>query len=370
MFEIKGKYTVADVKADYIDKESYSQILELTNEESFKDCKVSIMPDVHAGKGCVVGFTSEYKDKIIPNLIGVDIGCGITTSFIDIKTELDFKTIDEEIRKRVPCGFNINYNNKVSEEFKIKFNNIFKKIDIGSEYVFNSIGTLGGGNHFIEINYNSENRITLNIHSGSRKLGHSIATYHQNKAIKYCEDNKIKVPKHLCFLEGEDLKEYVSDMELCVKYAKENRREITKRVVKILTGKENLKDLYIYDTIHNYIKDGVIRKGAISSEEGENVTIPLNMKDGVIYGIGKGNAGWNNSAPHGAGRLYSRSKAKKELSLDVFKEEMDGVYSSCIDSKRLDESPMAYKTKEEVMKYLGDTIIITGVCKPLYNFKG
>jgi len=361
MIELKGKYNTAKIYTDNVDSKSKGQIIDLLSREAFKDSKIRIMPDVHAGAGCVIGFTMELKDKVVPNLVGVDIGCGVLTIKIKEK-DIDFKKLDEVIRKEVPHGFSVhdtpnNVRNMKASNLNVK--RTFADVDV--ERAEKSIGTLGGGNHFIEVGRDDEDYLYIFIHTGSRKFGLEIAKYHQKIA------KETSPGEELSYLTDYRATDYLYDMDIAQKYAKENRVSIGSTIVRAMNF--NIEDSF--DTVHNYInmEDRILRKGAVSAHKGERLVIPLNMRDGVILAEGKGNEDWNYTAPHGAGRIYSRSRAKRELSLKDFEQEMEGVYSTSVSSKTLDESPMAYKEMSEIVDAVGDTVNIKKIIKPVYNFK-
>ncbi|HOJ64487.1 MAG TPA: RtcB family protein [Spirochaetota bacterium] len=392
MLEFSGKYTKASVMTDNIDQETISQIYTFLNQEIFKNSKIVIMPDCHKGAGTVIGFTMPLKDFVIPNMIGVDIGCGIEAYKLG-EIEIDFEDFDRYLRENIPCGFDIRKtkppiildNKDFNERLNKTVNNLksdYKgKYEIEYERVIKSIGTLGGGNHFIEIDVDNKNNKYLVIHSGSRNFGKKIAEFYQHKAKDYIEKHKIKgIAKGLeyLFTFEKDGKSYLEDMRLAQEYASLNRKVMAFILLKYFKkSKETIMTENFFDgievirSIHNYINfnDKIIRKGAISAHKDERLIIPLNMRDGTIIGTGKGNQEWNISAPHGAGRILSRSMAKKQLSLSEFKETMKGIWSSCIEKDTIDESPMAYKPKEEILKYISDTISIDFIMKPIYNFK-
>lgn len=392
MIELKGKFNTAKVYTDNIDSETIGQVIELCNQEFAKDSIIRIMPDTHAGKGCVIGTTMTIKDKVVPNLVGVDIGCGMFTVKLAEET-IDFEKLDKVIREHIPCGFN-------TREHKHSFNKYINLDNLKCfEYIDKtraklSIGTLGGGNHFIEINKDKNNDLYLVIHSGSRNLGNQVAKHYQNLAIKdHSVDKKIKeeliaklkkerrekdiekeirkLPtktfnKDLAYLEGENFLNYIHDMQITQTYAKLNREAIAQ----VILEKMKLESVETFTTVHNYIsEDMILRKGSISAKEGEKVLIPINMRDGSIVAIGKGNPDWNYSAPHGAGRILSRGKAKETLSLDEFKEEMKEVWTTSVGQRTLDESPMAYKPIEEIIENINDAVEVIEIIRPLYNFK-
>ncbi len=381
MIEITGKYNKAFVMIDEIDEETNKQILLFLECPAFAGCYIVIMPDVHAGKGAVVGFTSTFNKYIICNVIGVDIGCGID-AYNTEQMEVNFEDFDKFIRKNIPSGFDIHkttnhlLNVKSDLLYSEDLVNISKKLGIEHEKVLKSLGTLGGGNHFIELDKDETGRLWLSIHTGSRNFGLRIANYHQAKAKDnfrkvYGKDNPYPNLEWL-LLEEEDGQEYLKDMKVAQRFAYLNRQIIANTILEGYFGRTQVKDeVESVKSIHNYMdfRDKVIRKGAISAREGEKVIIPLNMCDGVIIGTGKGNSKWNSSAPHGAGRIMSRTKAKEVLELDKFKETMTGIWSSCITLETLDEAPAAYKDAELIKKAIKDTVDIDFIMKPVYNFK-
>lgn len=393
---------MADLKifTDNIEETAVGQIMQLLAQPAFRDKKVRIMPDVHAGVGCVIGFTADLGDKVIPNIVGVDIGCGMHVIKLG-KIYIDLKELDEFIHKNIPAGFASNkssFNGKNKKAFDFKKLFCFKELT-NINRIDLEIGTLGGGNHFIEVDVDLEGNKYLVIHTGSRNLGKQVACLYQDKAISYCKnmvkpkvdakikelkeqgrqleiDNAIKeiyeefknysVPNELCYLEGELRDAYLHDMKLCQEYAVYNREVIASRILSFL----NVKPLEEFESIHNYIDDkNMVRKGAISAHKGEKVIIPLNMRDGSIIGYGKGNPDWNESAPHGAGRILSRGDAKRTIKLEDFKETMKGIYTTSVGESTIDESPMAYKPSEEIINQIADTVEISCVIKPIYNFK-
>lgn len=390
--EVKGKYNSAIVMTDQIEEECVGQLVTLCSQEIFKDSQIRIMPDCHAGKGCVVGFTASIKDRIIPNLVGVDISCSISTYKLDVK-EVEFEQLDNVIRKYVPSGMSIRstVSKLVSDNLKAKIEKVCQ--EIGDENGYNrhlkSIGTLGGGNHFLELNKDKDGYLWLSVHCGSRNFGKKICDFHQDKAIKVYQDridakrvfalsqippkerqdwikNHIdsdKLPPELRYLDGEHMK-------VAEEFATVNHQVIVHEICSHM-------DWNVVDSIfthHNYIeflgnREMIIRKGAISAKKGERVIIPLNMKDGSIVGIGKGNEEWNQSAPHGAGRVLSRGKAKSVLSVEEFQDKMKDVWSSCVSESTLDESPMAYKDMNVIIDAIGETVDIVDRIIPIYNFK-
>lgn len=394
---------MSDLKifTDNIETEALNQIYTLVKQPAFKDCKVRIMPDVHAGAGCVIGFTADLGDKVIPNIVGVDIGCGMLTIELG-KIDIDFQFLDNIIRNKIPSGRNTHDGRMVRFDDLQKLYCYRELKD--SKRLERSIGTLGGGNHFIEIDLDNEGNKYLVIHTGSRNLGKQVAEYYQKLAIEVMQEkdklyamqeqliedykkqgrkkeiekaikelhrtfnpNPLGIPKELCYLTGKYRDQYLHDMEICQKYAVLNRNTIAS----IILDAMNWKSLGGFETIHNYIEinSNIVRKGAISAKDGELLLIPINMRDGSIIGKGKGNSDWNCSAPHGAGRIMSRSKAKEMVSIDEFRQSMEGIYTTSVNQSTIDESPMVYKPIDEIVKNIEDTVEIVKIIKPIYNFK-
>lgn len=387
MVELKGKYNTAKIFTDNIEDEAVNQINNVLNHPAFEGSVIRIMPDVHAGAGCVIGFTQKNIENIVPNLVGVDGSCGVLAVELDTK-DIDFKKLDKVVHENVPSGFsihselpfpvieavmNIFYPEINQKEYKKAMEALANEVGVETDRLWKSVGTLGGGNHFIAINKDSNDTNWLVIHSGSRHMGLKVAEYWQNKAIANLEDYLAKARqvddvvknKSLAWLSGKEADRYLQDMELIHIYAILNRLSMAANILLKMdwTTSRNIT------TVHNYIDGDVIRKGAIRAEEGEQVVIPLNMKDGVIFGVGKGNEDWNCSAPHGAGRKMSRGDARRSLSMEDFKQSMSGVYSSTITKDTIDEAPMAYKDASEILANVSDTIEIVSVAKEIYNFK-
>ena len=406
-----------NIFTDNIEQEAIDQINILLEQPAFADCKVRIMPDVHAGAGCVIGFTADLGDKVIPNIVGVDIGCGMFTvelgridtgindktdsSIVDYVTDIDYEKLDNVIRTCIPSGRNVHEEiNYIFPELKnLRCYNKLKNID----WLERSMGTLGGGNHFIEIDEGFEGRKYLVIHTGSRNLGKQVADYYQNLAVElmigrdklaYERDRLIAeykdqgrsseiqdaikelrntwrkktndIPKELCYLTGKYRNDYIYDMKICQRFAKQNRLMIALKIMLRM----GWCAIDLFETVHNYIDDSnMIRKGAISAKNGERVLIPINMRDGCIIGVGKGNEDWNYSAPHGAGRIMSRNKARESISMESFRESMEGIYTTSVCESTIDESPMAYKPMDEIIENIKDTVDISEIIKPVYNFK-
>ena len=402
---------------DNIEQEAIDQINTLLEQPAFADCKVRIMPDVHAGAGCVIGFTADLRDKVIPNIVGVDIGCGMFTvelgridtgingktdsSIVSYVTDIDYEKLDNAIRTCIPSGRNVHEEiNYIFPELKnLRCYNKLKNID----WLERSMGTLGGGNHFIEIDEGFEGRKYLVIHTGSRNLGKQVADYYQNLAVElmigrdklaYERDRLIAeykdqgrsseiqdaikelrntwrkktndIPKELCYLTGKYRDDYIYDMKICQRFAKQNRLMIALKIMLSM----GWYSIDLFETVHNYIDESnMIRKGAISAKKGEKVLIPINMRDGSLLCVGKGNEDWNCSAPHGAGRIMSRSKARESISMESFRESMTGIYTTSVCESTIDESPMAYKPMDEIISSIKDTVDILDVLKPVYNFK-
>lgn len=399
---------MSDLKifTENIEPEALNQIYTLIKQPAFSDCKVRIMPDVHAGAGCVIGFTADLGEKVIPNIVGVDIGCGMLTVNLG-KIDIDLAKLDEVIRKYVPNGRNVH--EKEETEFATNIiNRLYCKEQLKNvDWLKRSCGTLGGGNHFIEVDIDDESNKYLIIHSGSRNIGKQVAEIYQQMAIDDIsgksnfkadsekliteykkagrekeiskainelktsyEKNSPKIPRELSYLTGKHRETYLHDMKLCQEFAGTNRRTM-QEIIAYYMGWKTTKETERFQTIHNYIEHdtNMVRKGAISAKAGEKVLIPINMRDGCIIGIGKGNKDWNCSAPHGAGRIMSRSKAKETVSLEEFEQSMQGIYTTSVNRSTIDESPMAYKPIEEIVANIQDTVEIVKFIKPIYNFK-
>jgi RNA-splicing ligase RtcB len=373
MLEFKGQYTSCVVFNDEVEEEAIKQIYRFLSHPAFEGLKIRIMSDVHAGAGAVIGFTSTLGSKVIPNVIGVDIGCGMFSVCLG-KKEIDLPALDKFIHENIPSGFSKRdtvANNKLMKmcnvtEYDLKsIEDAAVRTEQDVDNVMRSLGTLGGGNHFIELGVDELEHKWLTIHSGSRNFGLKIAKYHQAIA-KTMNPNG-----DLSYLEGHEVTNaYFRDMEAAQEFAGYNRwlmaMAITWDHLKITPWSTES-----VECVHNYIDFdyGIVRKGAISAQPGERVIIPWNMRDGLIIGVGKGNEDWNCSAPHGAGRIMGRSAAKKSLQLEDFQESMKGIYSSCINAGTIDESPMAYKDAATIEGYLEPTVEITHRVKPIYNFK-
>lgn len=371
MYEIEGKYTRAKVFVEREDTDVTEQTLAICNHPIFKDCNIRIMPDCHRGKSCTIGFTSTMPQngEIIPNLIGVDQSCGMLTVKLKKSKNLnDFTKLDKVIRDNVPFG----QNGRKDIGSLVPDDLIEKVQQISVDYLkekpnrdLRKIGSLGGGNHFISIEKGSTGSYLI-IHSGSRNFGKKLAIYFQKLAIEqncYGEGEL----KNLSFLTGKNTDNYLYSARICNEYAHYNRLVIAQEILNGMKWKAE----YDFETIHNYIgQDGIIRKGAISCYKNEKVLIPLNMAEGSLICIGRGNSDWNNSAPHGAGRALSRTQAKEQLTMQEYKEQMKNIFSSCVSISTLDEAPMAYKHSDEIIQAIEPTAEIVDHLKPLYNFKG
>ncbi|PFD95716.1 RNA-splicing ligase RtcB [Bacillus cereus] len=393
MLKLQGKYNEAKVFTNNVEETAVGQIIDLCNQEFAKESKIRIMPDTHAGAGCTIGTTMTIQDKIVPNLVGVDIGCGMEVVIIDKKKEeINFDQLDDTIRKHVPSGFSIR-----DKEHPLSKVIDFK--DVRAPFTLQraqkSIGTLGGGNHFIELKEDDKGNVYIVIHSGSRNLGKQVAEYYQNFAyeqllsVKSIKDEiierltkegrqqeihealrgikKPKIRKELAYLEGKGFDDYMNDMKIAQKYAELNRKAMIDEIVTRMDWEVTDQ----FTTIHNYIDmdNMILRKGAISAQQGERVIIPINMRDGSIIAFGKGNSDWNFSGPHGAGRIMSRKKAKEMIKLEDFQNTMTNVWTTSVDKSTLDEAPMVYKPMDEIVENTKGTIDIKHIIKPIYNFK-
>lgn len=368
MITINGKYTEARVFTDELEDLARTQIRDVCNHPAFEGSRVRIMPDVHAGAGCVIGFTAELKtDKVIPNLIGVDIGCGVLTA--KLSGMPDFSRFDERLRERIPSGWHARSSVHQALLDDPELDEEISRICVDvlrtdKDRHRRSVGSLGGGNHFIEIAQGTEHAF-LCIHSGSRNFGLKIAERYQQMAVDSCPDAYLKERKKgLCYLERENTLNYMRDMKVAQRFAALNRRVMLRELV------DDADSLESFDTVHNYIaEDNIIRKGAVRAGAGEKLIVPLNMRDGSVICIGRGNEEFNSSSPHGAGRKMSRKKAKANLSLEEFKTSMQGIFSTCVSHATLDEAPMAYKDGESVLDNLHETAEIVELIRPVYNFK-
>ena len=397
MIKIRGKKNNAICFASQIDEKALEQIKRMCDYDLTLGSQIRIMPDVHAGKGCTIGTTMTIKDKVCPNIVGVDIGCGMYTVKL-LNKEIDFKKVDE-VCSWIPSGMNV-WDSPI-ESFDLKKLRCYLSLKKLS-HLEKSLGTLGGGNHFVEIEQSISGDYYLVIHSGSRNLGKQVAEIYQRRAInlhkgwdeydqrrqeiikEYKECGKtqqinraleelkegygtLDIPEDLCWLYGDALNDYLHDIEICQKYAMRNRELIADMIM----DKTSLTACDSFYTIHNYIdiNEMILRKGAIRAVKGEKVLIPMNMKDGSILGIGKGNREWNYSAPHGAGRILSRKQAKEMLDIEEYEKSMEGIYTTSISLDTLDEAPQAYKSMEDILDVVKETVDVIEVLKPVYNYK-
>ena len=397
MLEIKGKVNTAICYASVIEEEAIEQIRRMCDYEFTAGSRIRIMPDVHAGKGCTIGTTMTITDKAVPNIVGVDIGCGMYTVKLG-ETDIDFAKFDEAAHF-IPSGMNVWEGRQ--EHFDLEQLRCYRDLN-DTKRLERSLGTLGGGNHFIEIDESADGEKYLVIHSGSRNLGKQVAELYQKLAVELSkgkeeyfkkrdeiiralkeqgrkkeiqaalkqikwERKESMIPEDLCFLYGSYLEDYLHDVEVCQRFARRNRE----KMAEILLERTGIAAGEAFHTIHNYIdtKEMILRKGAIAAHAGEKVLIPINMRDGSVLAVGKGNAEWNYSAPHGAGRIMSRKAAKDRLSLEEYRETMKGIYTTSVNEATLDEAPMAYKSLDDIIDVIRDSVDIIDVMKPVYNFK-
>lgn len=394
MIEINGRFTNAKIFAQTALQTAVDQIQELTDQAFMAGTKVRIMPDYHAGKGCVIGTTIQLQDRVVPNLVGIDVGCGVFVAQLDVTT-VDFAQLDAIIRTYVPSGQDIHKEVSPSRHFVEFEGKQFRASGLKDDYTNLSLGTLGGGNHFIELAKDEDDQHYLLIHTGSRYVGAKVANWHQKRAyenlrredltekieamkqqgrqqeiqsmIQAYKEQTPFVPKDLSYLEGEAFHDYIHDMKIAQQFARMNRWTIAETIAKQMDW--HFTDTF--DTIHNYIdtETMTLRKGAVRANKDEKLVIPMNMRDGSLICIGKGNAEWNYSAPHGAGRMFSRRAAKKALNMVDFKDTMQGIWTTSVNEETLDEAPMAYKPMTEITSAIGETVDIVKVIKPVYNFK-
>lgn len=397
MIEIQGAYNTARCFTDALEEKAAEQIKTVCDQEVFRGCKLRIMPDVHAGMGCTIGTTMTVTDKVVPGMVGVDIGCGMESVRLNV-TDVDFDKLDALIRSEIPCGRNIRDTEHPLRQ-KIDLSALRCAGDVSISRAYRSIGTLGGGNHFIELDRGADGAIWLVVHSGSRHLGKQVCEFYQNQGRfamwggakyqvqklveqlkaegrfreiqptlnKLKKEHPIHVPKELAYVEGQLFDDYIHDMRITQRFAVLNRKAMTDVILQGMGWEETER----FTTIHNYIdtEHMILRKGAVSAQAGEKLLIPINMRDGSLICVGEGNEDWNCSAPHGAGRLMSRKAAFASLSLEEYKTEMQEIYSTCVTFDTLDESPMAYKTMDEIVRQIGPTAEIIDHIRPIYNFK-
>ena len=394
---IQGKVASAIAYANVIEQEAIDQIRRMCDYEFTEGSTIRIMPDVHAGKGCTIGTTMTIKDKAVPNVVGVDIGCGMYTVKLN-EREIDFARFDEAAHY-VPSGMNVWEGRQ--EPFDLEALRCFRALK-DTRRLQRSLGTLGGGNHFIEIDRAADGTLYLVIHTGSRNLGKQVAEYYQHLAVElnqgreeyfkkrdaliaeykaagrrkeiqaalkalHWADKPLTIPEDLCYVYGEYLDDYLHDVEICQQFARRNRELIAE----VLLNRSGLTGSEGFHTIHNYIdtQEMILRKGAIAAHKGEKVLIPINMRDGSVLAIGRGNPDWNYSAPHGAGRLMSRTAARQSLDMDAYAESMKGIYITSVNPSTIDEAPMAYKSLEDIIGVIRDSVEVIDIMKPIYNFK-
>lgn len=380
MFEITGKYNKAKIYANTVDNASYAQVLRMCNMEKLKSSSIAMMPDMHAAEGCTVGTSMTIGEYVNPAFVGGDIGCGMQVFELCDK-DVDFFKLDNCIREKIPSGAKI-HERSVFNSRLVDLGDLYCYDYIRHETVLKSFGTLGGGNHFIEMARGTDENLYLIIHSGSRRLGRDVAQYHQVQAFfgqhgidpdearrKRIKVSDIKSTLHPseCFLSGANLERYLHDMNIAVKYALESRKHMGEVIISALGLTVEDK----FATIHNYIdtKAGVLRKGAVSAQNGEKLLIPINMKDGSLLCVGKGNADWNFTAPHGSGRIMKRSEAKESFTLEEYRREMEGIFTTSVGESTLDESPMAYRRIDEILDAIEPTAEVKDILSPVYNFK-
>ncbi|TGE31819.1 RtcB family protein [Desulfosporosinus sp. Sb-LF] len=397
MLKINGKYNIAKVYTDILEEGAATQIETLCNQEFVKESKIRIMPDVHAGAGCTIGTTMTIADKVVPNLVGVDIGCGMETILLSNK-RLEMQKLDKLIYENIPSGFEVRKTpHRYNEQIDLTQIRCHKAVKL--DRAQKSIGTLGGGNHFIEVNKDEEGSLYVVVHSGSRHLGLEVAKYYQEAGYNQLNhndksdmetliahyksegrDNEIQnalkefknqvltdIPFPLAYVTGSLFEDYIHDMKIVQRFAELNRKAMITEIVKGM--KFNVVEQFT--TTHNYIDTDtmILRKGAVSAKKGERLLIPINMRDGSLICVGKGNEDWNCSAPHGAGRLMSRTKAKQSFTVSEFKTQMKDVYTTSVNKETLDECPMAYKNMDDIVNNIGPTADIVKGIKPIYNFK-
>ncbi len=397
MLEVSGRYNQAKIFTDVVDQASIAQVIELCNQEFTVGSRIRLMPDVHAGAGCTVGTTMTITDKVVPNLVGVDIGCGMETARIR-EDHIELQKLDKLIYAKIPSGFAVRpavhrYAGQIDLE------ELYCAKHIQMLRAEKSIGTLGGGNHFIEVDRDDEGRLYVIVHSGSRRLGLEVATYYQEegykvlnrtdeasldqliaemkaagrqkeiqKELKRRKSQKLAgIPRQLAYVSGALFDQYIHDMKIVQRFAELNRQAMMDEIVKGM--KLHVEEQFT--TIHNYIDTDamILRKGAVSAKAGEQILIPINMRDGSLLCVGKGNEDWNCSAPHGAGRLMSRGEAKQTFTVSEFKKQMDGIYTTSVGRATLDECPMAYKGMEDILENIGPTAEVARIIRPIYNFK-
>ena len=397
MIEIKGKFNTAKCFCTELEEFAAAQIHTVCDQKEFADCRIRIMPDVHAGMGCTIGTTMTVTDKVVPGMVGVDIGCGMETVTLE-EDKIDPDELDRLIREKIPCGREIREEHHPLNE-EIELEKLRCSPYVGIARARRSIGTLGGGNHFIEVDRGQDGKLHLVVHSGSRHLGKEVAEYYQQQGRfalwggarhqideviarlkkegrfqeiqptinRLRKEHEIPMPKDLAYVEGRLFEDYIHDMRITQQYASLNRLAMTQVILEGL----GLTEADRFTTVHNYIdtENMILRKGAVSAQKGQKLLIPINMRDGSLICLGKGNEDWNCSAPHGAGRIMSRKEAFRTLDVGQYRSEMRGIYTTCVGEETLDEAPMAYKSMESIVENIGPTAEILERITPVYNFK-
>lgn len=397
MIEIRGKYSEAKIFTDVVDSDSIAQVQRLCNQEFAKESRIRLMPDIHAGAGCTIGTTMTIKDKVVPNLVGVDIGCGMEIIRIR-ETHIELQKLDKLIYEKIPSGFSIrNSPHKYMKEIDLTKLYCSKRVDLLRAE--KSMGTLGGGNHFIEADRDEQGNLYIVIHSGSRHLGVEVAKYYQTEGYKALNKTdraaveafvagmkaegrskeiqkelkklvnvkRTDIAKDMAYVSGDLFEQYIHDMKIVQRFAALNRQAMMDEIVRGMKIHEEDR----FTTIHNYIdtENMILRKGAVSAEKGEKLLIPINMRDGSLLCVGKGNEDWNCSAPHGAGRLVSRSEAKQMFTVSEFKKQMSGIYTTSVNKGTLDECPMVYKNMDDILGNIDPAVEVEKILRPVYNFK-
>jgi RNA-splicing ligase RtcB len=394
MYDVIGRYNTATIYALHVDSESYAQVLRMCNTEELQGSKIRMMPDMHASEGCTVGTSMTVTDKVNPAYVGGDIGCGMQVYRLRERT-IDFAALDDAIRTRVPAGAAI-FEHGLPAMRHVPLDALYSRDALRTATVRRSLGTLGGGNHFIEVDYSQRDaKYYLVIHSGSRKLGADVCRYYQHQAELAEINREVEIRnvierlkaegrtseiqqvvsemprntknKELAYISGGDFDDYLNDMKIVQQFAALNRATMANIIIEAM----GLTETSRFETIHNYIDFSrmILRKGAVRAEAAERLLIPINMRDGSLICVGKGNPDWNYSAPHGAGRLMSRSKAKEQLSMEEYQTSMNGIYTTSVTQSTIDEAPQAYKPMEEIVRMVADTVEIDDIIKPVYNFK-
>lgn len=404
MKEITGAFSSAKIFTDVVEENAIEQIQTLCNQPFTEGCQIRIMPDAHSGNGCVIGFTANLSERVVPNIVGVDIGCGMLTVKLG-DLEIDYQILDNIIRTYIPCSKNV-HEGRIVRYPQLQSLHCYRNLK-DTKRIERSLGSLGGGNHFIEIDADESGAKYLVIHSGSRNLGHQVAEYYQHLAYELMQGKDelfakqrqiideykaagrkseiqeaikelhrsftakgVDTPRELAWLSGEYRQMYLDDMLISQDYAALNRKTIAEIILTKMFGK-SFDEFDSFETVHNYIdiESGIVRKGAVSAREGETLLIPINMRDGSLICRGKGNPDWNYSAPHGAGRLFSRNTAREKFTVEQFSEAMDGIFTTSVGEGTLDECPMAYKSMNDIVDNIEPTAEIISTIKPKYNFK-